>query len=324
MSLKVHLDTDLGGDIDDLCALALLLRWPEPLEITGITVVGDTGGRRTGMVRAVLEIAGRSDIPVAAGAETSQGFYRAELGLPPEARYWPAPIRPSPNPPQEAIALLKRSIEQGATVIGIGPCTNFALLERAHPGSLARAGLFLMGGYLDPPRPGYPPWSNEDDFNLQVDVASAAMVLRRASPTLIPLAVTVETALRQSQLARLRGSGPLGALIARQAAAFAADERMAERFGARFDCVAKDIVNFQHDPLACAIALGWRDGVRIEERAIGVEERDGWLHERVSEHGRPMRIVTAIDGPRFDAFWLETVSRGPKPQQAWSMRPSSC
>jgi len=40
---KVHLDTDLGGDIDDLCALALLLRWPG-VEITGITTVIDDGG----------------------------------------------------------------------------------------------------------------------------------------------------------------------------------------------------------------------------------------------------------------------------------------
>lgn len=66
---RIHLDTDLGGDLDDLCALAMLLRWPgdEPVQITGITVVGDTGGRRTGMVRRVLEIAGRTDIPVAAG-----------------------------------------------------------------------------------------------------------------------------------------------------------------------------------------------------------------------------------------------------------------
>ena len=25
---KIHLDTDLGGDLDDICALAMLLRWP--------------------------------------------------------------------------------------------------------------------------------------------------------------------------------------------------------------------------------------------------------------------------------------------------------
>ncbi len=78
---KVHFDTDLGGDLDDLCALAMLLRWPgdEPVQITGITVVGDTGGRRTGMVRRVLEIAGRTDIPVAAGAETSGGITPTSL-----------------------------------------------------------------------------------------------------------------------------------------------------------------------------------------------------------------------------------------------------
>lgn len=310
--MKIHLDTDLGGDIDDLCALAMLLRWPAPVEITGITVVGDTGGKRTGMVRAVLDLAGRGDIPVAMGSDTSQGFYRQALGLPPEERYWPASLRPSPNPPGEAIAFLQRSIAQGATVIGIGPYTNLALLEAAHPGTLAMTDLFLMGGYLAPPRPGYPAMTNADDFNVQVDVASAATVLRRSSPTLIPLTVTVETALRRSQLPRLRAAGPLGALLARQAAAFAADERMTERFGATCGRVADDIVNFQHDALACAIALGWRDGVRIEGRAIAVEERDGWLHERVvAAGGQPVRIVTAVDGPRFDAFWLETVAPTP-------------
>lgn len=307
--MKVHLDTDLGGDIDDLCAVALLLRWPEPVEITGITVVGDTGGKRTATVRYVLQVADRTDIPVAAGAETSQGFYRYELGLPPEERYWPAPLQPAPNPPGEAIELLQRSIDRGAIVIGIGPYTNLALLERQHPGILAGTDLFLMGGYLAPPRPGYPAMTNEDDFNVQVDVSSARTVLSNATPTLIPLTVTVETALRRSHLPRLRSAGPLGALITRQAKAFAADEGMTERFGARYERVADDIINFQHDPLACAVALGWRDGVRIEECTITVEERDGWLHERIQAGGQPVRIVTSIDGPRFDAFWLETVTR---------------
>jgi inosine-uridine nucleoside N-ribohydrolase len=310
--MKVHLDTDLGGDIDDLCALALLLCWPEPVEITGITVVGDTGGKRTAAVRYVLAVAGRSDIPVAMGSDTSEGFYRYELGLPPEEVYWPAPLRPAPNPAREAIDLLRQSIKRGATVIGIGPYTNLALLERAQPGILARTDLVLMGGYLLPPRSGYPPMTNEDDFNVQVDVASARTVFERSSPTLVPLTVTVETALRRSQLDRLRASGPLGALIARQAVAFAGDFGN-ERFGATYPRVADDIINFQHDPLACAIALGWRDGVRIEEHAIAVEERDGWLHEHIAAGGQSVKVVTAIDGPRFDTFWLETVTRGPRP-----------
>jgi purine nucleosidase len=34
--LKVQLDIDLGGDLDDLCALALLLSWPE-IDLLAVT-----------------------------------------------------------------------------------------------------------------------------------------------------------------------------------------------------------------------------------------------------------------------------------------------
>ena len=73
---KIHLDTDLGGDIDDLCALAMMLRWSEDIHLTGITTVAEANGKRAGYVRYVLELEGKNDIPVAAGADVSQGFYR--------------------------------------------------------------------------------------------------------------------------------------------------------------------------------------------------------------------------------------------------------
>ncbi|MCC6458707.1 MAG: nucleoside hydrolase [Caldilineaceae bacterium] len=307
---KVHLDTDLGGDIDDLCALAMLLRWPDDIELTGITVVGDTQGKRTGAVRYVLGLEGRNEIPVAAGADTSQGFYPYELGLPPEERYWPQPIIPSPNAPEEAIRLLKQSIEQGATIIGIGPYTNLYLLELQHPGILMQARLFLMGGYIYPPRPGFPQWRNQDDFNIQVDVRSAKHVLQNSNPTLIPLSVTAETALRRIHLEPLRLSGGvLGQLIAKQAEEFAIDEQMDQKYAASYERVAADIINFQHDALACAVALGWREGIWIEELPLLVEERDGWLTERIDPAGKPFRVVTKVDGPRFDEFWLDIAGR---------------
>ena len=43
--IKIHLDTDIGGDMDDLCALAMLLKWPD-LEITGVTTVSEEQGRQ--------------------------------------------------------------------------------------------------------------------------------------------------------------------------------------------------------------------------------------------------------------------------------------
>jgi inosine-uridine nucleoside N-ribohydrolase len=306
---KIHLDTDLGGDIDDLCALAMLLRWPE-VELIGITTVSDTDGRRAGYVRYALGLEGRQDIPVAAGADTSGGYYPYALGLPPEERYWPEPVPAWPTPVQEALRLLEGSIEQGAAIIGIGPTTNLRLLERQSPGSLSRAQLCLMGGWVYPPRPGYPVWGSDMDFNFQVDVASARHVLASSRPLLVPLTVTVETALRRSHLERLRAAGALGALLARQAEAFALDEQMETRFGAACPGLPGDIINFLHDPLACAIALGWEEGVEIEELPLVVEEVDGRLAERLDPAGKPYRVVTRVDGPRFSQFWLDLIAPG--------------
>jgi purine nucleosidase len=68
---KIHLDTDIGSDMDDVCALAVLLKWPD-LEITGVTTVSEEQGRWAGYVQYVLDLLGRSDIPCAAGADVSE------------------------------------------------------------------------------------------------------------------------------------------------------------------------------------------------------------------------------------------------------------
>ena len=301
---KIHLDTDLGGDIDDLCALAMLLRWSDALELNGITTVAEANGRRAGYVRYILGLEGRNDIRVASGADVSQGLYRfAELGYPQEERYWPEPIKPLPNSLDDATDLLKQSIEQGATIIAIGPFTNLYLLDLQYPGILMDANLFLMGGYIYPTRSGFPNWGNDMDWNIQVDVKSAKHVIENSNPTLIPLSVTVETALRRAYLDDLREAGALGQLIAQQAEAFAVDEQNEMRIGETCEGLPRDIINFQHDSLACAIALGWNEGIEIEELPLSLEEKDGWLHERIDPAGKSIRVVTKVDGPRFNEFW---------------------
>ena len=308
MTHKIHLDTDLGGDIDDLCALAMLLRW-DGVEITGITTVAEVNGRRAGYVHHVLELEGRGDIPVAAGADVSEGFYRyPELGYPDEERYWSKPIHASPNPVEDAIQSLKKSIEQDATIIAIGPFTNLYLLDLQYPGLLMDAKLFLMGGYVYPIREGFPQWGNEMDWNIQVDVRSAKHVIEHSNPTLIPLSVTVETALRRVYLEDLRTSGALGELIARQAEAFAVDEQNEKTIGEVYEGLPNDIINFQHDSLACAIALNWKDGVEIQELSLKTEEKAGWLFEHIHPSGRPVHVVTKVDGPRFNHFWLRKIT----------------
>ncbi len=306
--LKLHLDTDLGGDIDDLCALAMVLNWPG-VELLAVTTAGDNRGRRAGYARFALDLAGRSDVAVAAGADVSLGCYRTGLGLPDEAAYWPQPVPPLPTPHEQALALLERSIAQGAVIAAIGPYTNLALLERHSPGILGRANLCLMGGYVYPPRAGFPAWGFDNDWNAQVDVQSAYDVMRCANPTLVPLSVTAETWLRRAYLPRLREGGPLARLLARQAEAFDRDERIGARWGRTCPGLPADIINFQHDPLACAVALGWREGVEVREIPLRTEIEDGWLRQRVDVGGKPTRVVTRVDGARFSEFWLDTVAR---------------
>jgi len=306
--LKLHLDTDLGGDIDDLCALAMVLNWPDA-ELLAVTTVAEHQGKRAGYARYVLRLANREDIPVAAGADVSLDCYRSWQGLPDEDVYWPEPIPPTPTSLDQALSLLERSIEQGAIIAAIGPYTNLAMLEKRSPGILRSAKLYLMGGYVFPPREGFPAWGNDIDYNVQVDVQSAHYVIQRSSPTLVPLSVTVETSLRRAYLTTLRQSGPLAQLIASQAEVFAKDENIEAQYGQTCQGLPEDTINFQHDPLACAIALGWNEGVEISEIPLKLEIKDGWLCQRVDDSGKATRVVTRVNGGKFNEFWLSTVVR---------------
>jgi inosine-uridine nucleoside N-ribohydrolase len=184
-----------------------------------------------------------------------------------------------------------------------------ALLEKRSPGILRSAKLYLMGGYVFPPREGFPLWGNDMDFNVQIDVQSAHYVIEHSSPTFVPLAVTVETSLRRAYLAKLRQAGPLAQLIARQAEAHARDYDIETEYGQKYKGVPDDAINFQHDPLACAIALGWNEGVEISEIRLKSEIKDGWLCHTIDESGKPTRLVTRVNGDKFNEFWLSTILR---------------
>jgi hypothetical protein len=65
----------------------------------------------------------------------------------------------------------------------------------------------------------------------------------------------------------------------------------------------KDIINFQYDPLACAIASGWQEGLEIETVPLKLDIREIWLYEIPNSEGIPTRLVTKIDGNAFNEFW---------------------
>src|SRR5215210_6677128 len=144
--MRIHLDTDFGGDPDDACALAMLLGWPG-VDLVGITTIADARGLRAGYVEHVLKLAGRDDIPLAAGAGVSLTTLQVADPITDDERHWPGTLVSRPSAPGAALDLLLASIETGATIIAIGPYTNLALLEVARPGSLGGVPVVVMGGW---------------------------------------------------------------------------------------------------------------------------------------------------------------------------------
>ena len=63
MANRIWLDTDIGTDVDDIVALSLALLSPE-VDLVGVSTVYGDVALRSRMVRKVLDLAGRPDVPV--------------------------------------------------------------------------------------------------------------------------------------------------------------------------------------------------------------------------------------------------------------------
>ena len=305
--MLVHLDTDIGGDTDDLFALAMLLR-SSGVEIAGISTSTEIDGKRAAMVRYVMRLADNNTIPVAAGAEGKLGPAPWPMvpELPAERLFWPDGLDPVQGRPGEVIDLLDANIARGATVIAIGPLTNLAAYEAISPGRLASVPVFICGGWINFARTGFPQWSWEVDYNIQQDQEAARLVISRCAPTLIPISITAEVFLREANLPRLEAEGPLGRLIANQAKLQAGYEKKQE-YGRQFLLLPDDLLNFHYDPLTCAAAVGW-DGIETCDLSISLDNREGFILMRRDPNGVPVRFATAVDGTRFNRYWLDVVT----------------
>jgi pyrimidine-specific ribonucleoside hydrolase len=142
--VPIVVDCDPG--IDDAVALLLACASPE-LQLLGVsTVAGNVDLEHTTRnAGRVLALAGRSDVPVAAGAgrplvRTSPG--RAEhvhgddgvngVELPEPA------AEPDPRPAIDLLADAIGGSPDPVTLVAIGPLTNVGLLYAVHPGGRRR------------------------------------------------------------------------------------------------------------------------------------------------------------------------------------------
>jgi inosine-uridine nucleoside N-ribohydrolase len=175
----------------------------------------------------------------------------------------------------------------------------------ARPGTLAKTPVVIMGGWVQPPDEGLPQWGPDMDINFQWDTRASEIVAASADLTLATLPATLKAHLRSVDLLRLRASGPLGELIARQSEAHAQDTDMTE-LGRSHAGLPDDLLNFHYDPVACAAAVGW-PGLVIEEMRLKAFRDGDILRLQPAEDGRLTRVVTDVDGAAFWEAWLSAV-----------------
>ena len=69
-----------------------------------------------------------------------------------------------------------------------------------------------------------------------------------------------------------------------------------------------DLLNFQYDAVACAVAAGW-PGATVEELKLKCVLENGVLRFQPDERGRATKVVVDIDAADFTERWFEAVER---------------
>ena len=342
MPIPLLLDVDTG--IDD--ALALLYACASPdAELVAVTCIGGNVEARQVATNtlAVMELAGRGDVPVYLGSERP---LRKALVTTPEthgpkglgdAELPPATRSIAPDHAADAIVQAARSRPGESVLVTLGPLTNLALaLERepSLPGLLG--GWVLMGGAYRGPGNTTP--TSEWNIHVDPDAAKACFAawaaageagLVRDLPLAMGLDVTERARLRPEHLRHLAvraGSQPLdaeplgneplaavGTVAANPILRFVVDAlRFYFGFHARYDGFYGAFI---HDPFAVAAAL---DPSLVTAEPVFVDVETGanlahgmtvadWRHLT----GRPSNLDVAVDGDAdtFIERWIERVAR---------------
>lgn len=176
---KVILDTDIGDDIDDAFALALLLHSPR-VQLLGITTAWGDTNLRARLVARFLAETGRSDVPVAAGPATkaSSTFSQRRYAEGYPAKSWP-----------DGVAFILDQIHRypgQITLISIAPFSTVAAVIDRDPSAFRQLKrVVIMGGSI---HRGYgdlgylPAHGPEPEYNIDQDVPASRTLFAAGVP----------------------------------------------------------------------------------------------------------------------------------------------
>jgi purine nucleosidase len=317
---KIIINEDCSGPGGSNLQTVSLLMQSKSVEVLGITVVSGDQWRDEEVAHTLrlLEIIGRTDIPVMPGAAFplvrtreatqlwQQRYGRVSYAGAWDERWWHEPFAVPPLPEgqpaakpasEDAAHFLVRMVRKyphEVTIYEGGPMTNLALAISLDPqfAELAEE-LVFMGGSLNP-QTSDPEFVNNPrhEFNFWFDPEAAQIVLRAAWKKIVctPTDISIKTRLTTEMVKRIEASGtPLAHYIARYFQPGQGNDYM-------------------WDELAAA---AWMDPALItqkETRYMGVDLDRGagygntltWLErDRPKLAGQPVEIQLDLDREKF-------------------------
>jgi inosine-uridine nucleoside N-ribohydrolase len=305
----IILDCDPGHD--DAIALLLALASPE-IELVGVTTVSgnQTLDKTTANALRVLELAGRTDIPVHAGADRPfvrerdvAAHVHGESGL--DGPELPPPSTHAQD--QHAVDYLAEQIRGRngkITLVATGPMTNIGLLFAMYPDARPER-IVLMGGSV-----GEGNRTPAAEFNIWADPEAAQRLFVEAlDTTMIGLDVTHRALITDAHTEQMRGAGKVGTMVAELMDFYARFHK------ARYPDLAGSPM---HDPV-CIAHLIDPTLVEVRDAFIEVDCSSGPSRGRTNvdwrdrEHfGAPnAKVGLDIDGDAFARMVVERISSLP-------------
>ncbi len=318
-AIPIIFDTDfVMPPSDDSMALMLALQSPE-LDVLGVTTVAGNESleRANADVLRLLEIAGRADIPVHAGADMPLVHAKSDFAVENYGRWYSNEAPPAPPggfaskelEERPAVSFLVDTVMARpgeVTLVAIGPLTNIAQALRAEPEFAQNVNrLVIMGGAVATLPDGAGNITPNAEFNFWVDPEAAYVTLRSGIPIdLSPLNVSRKSALTKDWYEKLVAvDTPLTRLLE-------------ETLGRRFE-IDPDRSWYMYDQIAVASLI---DTSLVTREALYVDvDIDHGISYGVSvggseiwpgaEGAQLMQVQYDLDWPRFIAMFIERVQR---------------
>lgn len=304
MKEKVIIDTDIGDDIDDALAIAFALQ-AQNLDIIGITTVFRNTRARARIVRRMLSLANKQDIPVTVGERMPLAFRPIDTLF--------KQVNPDELPGQyaddmddellldqrTAVEFLLETLTESTeliSIIAIGPLTNIGRLLRDYPEVKHKINkIVIMGGAYN---------MNMSEYNILCDPEAAKIVFESGVELVgVGLDVTGNCQLSEENVLSIKQQGsPMCDFLT----------VLIERFRSY-----SNHLPYLHDAIAVMVAFD-ESVVKIENKRIAIEtegqytrgmtfniSNSRWWEDKNADCN--IRVCVEIDKEKFMRRFLDDI-----------------